>query len=281
MRHYYPVIDSHHHFWKFDPQRDTWITEEMQVLRMDYLPAQLEAVYSRKGISGSVLVQTNSSETENFFLLELAGKNPFILGVVGWIDLQADQLEERLDWYRQFPLMKGFRHILQGEEQRDFMLNPDFIRGIGLLNQYGYSFDLLILPDQLEYAGQLVAAFPNQRFVIDHMAKPYIKKGIISEWKQAIRKFAPHQHVYCKISGLVNEADWEFWEQEDFRPYIDIVVESFGTKRIMYGSDWPVCLLAATYDQVKDIPDDYFYSFTIEEQADFFGNNAKTFYQLA
>jgi len=248
---------------------------------MDYLPPQLEAVYTRKGISGSVLVQTNSSEAENFFLLELAGKNPFILGVVGWIDLQADQLEERLDWYRQFPLMKGFRHILQGEAQRDFMLNPDFVRGIGLLNQYGYSFDLLILPDQLEYASQLVAAFPNQRFVIDHMAKPYIKKGIISEWKQAIRKFTSHQHVYCKISGLVNEADWEFWEQEDFRPYIDIVVESFGTKRIMYGSDWPVCLLAATYDQVKDIPDDYFYSFTIEEQADFFGNNAKTFYQLA
>jgi L-fuconolactonase len=274
------VIDSHHHFWKFDPQRDAWITGEMEVLRNDYLPAQLETVYKRKGISGSVLVQTNSSEKENLFLLELAEQNPFIHGVVGWIDLQSDQLKERLGWYRQYPLMKGFRHLLQGEEQRDYMLKPDFVKGIGLLNQFGYSFDLLILPDQLGYAEQLVASLPEQRFVIDHMAKPYIKKGIISEWKQSIKKFAPHQHVYCKISGMVNEGDWEFWEQEDFRPYIDAVVETFGTKRIMFGSDWPVCLLAATYDQVKDISDDYFYTFTMAEQADFFGNNAKTFYQL-
>ncbi len=281
MRQYYLVIDSHHHFWKFDQHRDAWITEEMQILRADYLPAQLEKIYERKGISGSVLVQTNSSESDNLFLLELAKKNPFILAVVGWIDLQSDRLEERLDWYRQYPVMKGFRHLLQGEEKRDYMLNPDFIRGIGLLNQYGYSFDLLILPDQLGYAEQLVAIFPEQRFVIDHMAKPHIKLGIISEWKQAIKKFASHQHVYCKISGLVNEADWEFWEHEDFRPYIDVVVETFGTKRIMYGSDWPVCLMAATYDQVKDISEDYFYSYTTEEQADFFGNNAKTFYQLA
>jgi L-fuconolactonase len=160
------------------------------------------------------------------------------------------------------------------------MLNPDFRKGIGLLNKYGFSFDLLILPDQLGYAEQLVAAFPEQRFVIDHMAKPQIKQGVIAEWKQAIRRFAPYKHVHCKISGLVNEADWEYWEHEDFRPYIDTVVDTFGTKRIMFGSDWPVCLLAAAYDQVKEIAEDYFYSFTIAEQADFFGNNARSFYNL-
>jgi L-fuconolactonase len=280
MRQYYPVIDAHHHFWTFDPIRDAWITEEMQVLQTNYLPVQLEAVYRRKGISGSVLVQTNASENENFFLLELAQQNPFIQGVVGWIDLHDEQLEKKLADYQQYPLMKGFRHLLQGEEQRDMMLNQDFQRGIGLLNQYGFSFDLLILPDQLGYAERLVAAFPEQRFVIDHMAKPNIRQGIIAEWKQAITRFAPYKHVYCKISGLVNEADWEYWEHEDFRPYIDAVVETFGTKRIMFGSDWPVCLLAATYDQVKDIAEDYFYSFTTTEQADFFGNNANNFYQL-
>ena len=280
MRQYYPVIDAHHHSWKFDSRRDAWITEDMQVLRADYLPGQLETVYKKKGISGSVLVQTGATETENGFLLEMAEKNPFIRGVVGWIDLQSDQLYRNLAVYKQFPLVKGFRHLLQGEERRNMMLDPAFKKGIGLLGQFGYSFDLLILPDQLGYAEELVAAFPEQRFVIDHMAKPYIKQGIIAEWKQAIKRFAPYQHVFCKISGLVNEADWEYWEHEDFRPYIDSVVETFGTKRIMFGSDWPVCLLAATYDQVKDIADDYFYSFTTTEQADFFGNNAKSFYQL-
>jgi L-fuconolactonase len=207
-------------------------------------------------------------------------QNPFVLGVVGWIDLLSEHLEEKLKEYQQFPRMKGFRWLLQGEKQRDIMLSAEFRRGIGLLNQYGFSFDLLILSDQLGYAEQLVADFPEQRFVIDHMAKPKIKQGVISEWKQAIRRFAPYKQVYCKISGLVNEADWEYWEHEDFRPYIDSVVDTFGTKRIMFGSDWPVCLLAATYDQVKDIAEDYFYSFTTDEQADFFGNNAKNFYKL-
>ena len=280
MRQYYPVIDAHHHFWNFDPIRDTWITEEMQVLRTDYLPAHLETVYKRKGISGSVLVQTNASEKDNIFLLEQAKQNPYIQGVVGWIDLHDEGLEKKLADYQQYSLMKGFRHLLQGEKQRDMMLNQDFQRGIGLLNEYGFSFDLLILPDQLGYTEQLVAAFPEQRFVIDHMAKPYIRQGIIAEWKQAIKRFAPYKQVFCKISGLVNEADWEYWEHEDFRPYIDAVVETFGTKRIMFGSDWPVCLLAATYDQVKDIAEDYFYSFTTSEQADFFGNNAINFYRL-
>ena len=149
MRQYYPVIDAHHHFWKFDPKRDIWINEEMQVLRTDYLPAQLETVYKKKRISGSVVVQTNASERDNEFLLNLAEQNPFIRGLVGWVDLQSEQLEERLAWYQQFPLLKGFRHLLQGEKQRDFMLTPGFKKGIGLLNRYGFSFDLLILPDQL------------------------------------------------------------------------------------------------------------------------------------
>jgi L-fuconolactonase len=274
------IIDAHQHFWKFDPGRDTWITEPMHVLRKDYLPDDLGIVFRQNKIHGSIVVQANSSVNENRFLLDLAGKHPFILGVVGWVDLTSEDLEEQMKYYKQFPLLKGFRHLLQGEEQRDMMLNFEFQRGISLLEKYGFSFDLLILPDQLGFAERLVAAFPDQRFVIDHLAKPQIKHGIISEWRIALKKFASFQNVYCKISGMVTEADTEFWENEDFRPYIDTVLDVFGTRRIMFGSDWPVCLQAGKYEEVKNITDNYFSSFSISEQSDFLGNNAIEFYRL-
>jgi L-fuconolactonase len=277
----YSIIDSHQHFWKFDPQRDNWITDEMIVLRNDYLPVDIEPVFKQNHINGSILVQADPSENENRFLLSLAVQHSFIKGVVGWIDFNTEGLEERLTDYQQYGVLKGFRHLLQGDRQRDSMLNPGFQKGIGLLNKYGFSYDLLVLPDQLGYAEKLVSGFPEQRFVIDHLAKPQIKKGIYSEWKLAMQAFAPHQNVYCKISGMVSEADWENWKAEDFRPYVDTVVETFGTKRIMFGSDWPVCLLAATYQEVKEIADDYFKSFSDTEQSDFFSGNARTLYRLA
>ena len=276
----YPIIDAHQHFWKYDPVRDGWITDEMKVLKRDYLPADIETIYSHNHISGSVVVQADPSENENLFLLELATQHPFIKGVVGWIDFESEKLEGKLDHLRQFKFMKGFRQLHQGDKQRDNMLNQEFQKGFGLLKKYDYCYDLLIMPDQLGYANQLVAAFPDQRFVIDHLAKPYIKQWIISEWKIAMKKFAPCQNVYCKISGMVTEANWEYWEEYDFRPYMDVILETFGTKRIMFGSDWPVCLLAGAYEDVKRIADDYFSAFSISEQADFFGANATNFYQL-
>jgi L-fuconolactonase len=277
----YPIIDAHQHFWNFDPVRDGWITEEMKDLQRDWLPADIEYIFRQSHVNGSVVVQADPSENENDFLLDLADQYTFIKGVVGWIDLKAEGLEEKLKYYRQFSRMKGFRNLLQGEKHRDSMLDPSFQKGIGLLNKYGFSYDLLILPDQLGFAEKLVAAFPDQRFVIDHLAKPHIKKGIISDWKLSINKFAGYQNVYCKISGMVNEADWKYWEEKDFRPYLDIVMETFGTKRVMYGSDWPVCTLAGSYDDVKQIAGNYFNSFSISEQSDFFGGNAQAFYQLA
>ncbi|HEV3221646.1 MAG TPA: amidohydrolase family protein [Puia sp.] len=276
----YPIIDAHQHFWKFDLQRDSWITEEMKILRKDYLPPDVEIVFKQNHVSGSVAIQADSSENENQFLLELANHYPYIKGVVGWIDLQSEGLEERLNYYQKFPLLKGFRHLLQGEKQRDIMLSPVFQKGVGLLNKYGFSFDLLILQDQLGFAEKLAGAFPDQHFVINHLAKPSIKKGMIAEWRVAMKKFAPLQNVYCKISGMVTEADFEFWENDDFLPYISTVLETFGTKRIMFGSDWPVCLQAGSYDQVKQITEDYFKSFSNSEQSDFFGGNAITFYKL-
>ncbi|MHA4812300.1 amidohydrolase family protein [Flavitalea flava] len=274
-------IDAHQHFWKFDPIRDSWIGPEMAVIQRDFLPDHLQPVLEAAGIEGCVVVQSDQSEDENDFQLAGAAKHNFIKGVVGWVDLQSPDVEERLAYYSRFPKMKGFRHVLQGEKDRALMLRPSFINGIRKLKKFGYTYDLLIYPDQLGYACELTAAHPDQLFVIDHIAKPYIKDNrITEEWKTAIRAFADQENVYCKISGMVTEADWTNWKPEDFRPYLDTVVEAFGTGRILFGSDWPVCLVAGSYEKVMQIVRDYFSSFSKEEQADFFGGNATGFYHL-
>jgi len=276
----YKTIDAHQHFWQFDPVRDNWINEEMAIIQHDFLPQQLEKILSENGIDGSVIVQSDQSEKENEFQLNNAARYDFIRGVVGWVDLQATDIEEKLLYYQQFKKLKGFRHVLQGEPQRDLMLQPAFKNGIGLLNKYGFSYDVLIFPDQLKYAAQLAAAFPDQPFVIDHIAKPKIKDGLIADWKKDIFSLAAHENVVCKISGMVTEADWKNWRAEEFTPYLDTIVAAFGTDRIMYGSDWPVCLVAADYAKTKQIVDDYFSQFSADEQAAFYGKTASAFYKL-
>jgi L-fuconolactonase len=273
-------IDAHQHFWQFDPVRDSWITNEMTVLQRDFLPADLEPLLVQHGFDGCVAVQADQSETETNFLIQLAKANDFIKGVVGWIDLQSEQIAERLAYYKQFAIVKGFRHILQGESQRDLMLHPRFKKGIEALQQFGFTYDILIFPDQLTFSKELVGQFPQQKFVIDHLAKPYIKNQKVNQWKSDFEQIAQYDNVYCKISGLVTEADWQKWKVEDFRPYLDVVVEAFGIDRILFGSDWPVCLLAASYESALSIVLDYFSSFTIEEQQKFFGRNAVQFYNL-
>ena len=276
-----PSIDAHQHFWRFDPNRDTWITDEMYKVRRDFLPADLLPVLEKNGVEGCISVQVDQSEDENDFLLAHAENFDFIRGVVGWIDLRHSDLEQRLEYYKKFPKLKGFRHILQGETDRALMLKPSFKRGIELLHKYGYTYDILIYPDQLGYTKEFVAAFPDQPFVLDHIAKPYIKhRYITDEWKDAIRAVAAYPNLYCKISGIVTEADWYNWKPEHFNVYIDTVVEAFGTDRILYGSDWPVCLVAASYDQVINIVKNYFANFSPDEQAAFFGGNAIKFYKL-
>lgn len=273
-------IDSHQHFWQYDPIRHDWITEEMSVIRKDFLPKDLEPILKQHNISGSVLVQVDQTEAENEFQLRNAEENDFVKGVVGWVNLQADNIEERLEFYQQYKKMKGFRHILQGEADRALMLKPAFMNGVSKLKKCGYTYDILIYTDQLKYTKEFVAAFPGQPFVIDHLAKPNIKEHKIDDWKKDIEAVAEHENVYCKISGMVTEADWLNWKKEDFTPYLDVVVEAFGIDRILYGSDWPVCLVAATYEQMKSIVDDYFSSFSKDEQQKFFGNNAIKFYGL-
>lgn len=274
-------IDAHQHFWKFDPIRDSWIGSEMEAIQRDFLPDHLLPLLEAAGIEGCVTVQSDQSEDENDFQLENADKYDFIKGVVGWVDLQSPDVEDRLAYYNRYPKMKGFRHVLQGEKDRALMLRPSFRNGIGKLKKFGYTYDILIYPDQLGYARELTAAHPDQLFVIDHIAKPHIKDNrITEEWKKAILAFAEQENVYCKISGMVTESDWKNWKREDFRPYLDTVVEAFGAGRILFGSDWPVCLVAGSYGAVLGIVRDYFSSFSKEEQAGFFGGNATAFYHL-
>jgi len=273
-------IDSHQHFWKFDPVRDSWIDEKMATIQRDFLPADLKPLLIANSFEASVVVQSDQSEAENDFQLNNASANEFVKGVVGWVDLQADNVHDRLAYYSQFKKMKGFRHVLQGEKQRDFMLRPAFKKGIGELHAFGFTYDILIFPDQLSYTEQFVKSFPYQPFVIDHIAKPYIKDKKIDQWKKEMRALGKYENLFCKISGMVTEAEWKTWKKEDFRPYLDVVLETFGTHRIMFGSDWPVCLVAASYNQVVDLVKDYFFKLSANEQEAFFQKNAERFYKL-
>jgi len=273
-------IDSHQHFWKYDPVEYDWIDDDMAVIRQDFMPVDLEPVLKTNGFDGCITVQSDQSEKENDFQLNNAKNNSFIKGVIGWVDLQSERVEERLGHYHQFEKMKGFRHILQGELQRDFMLRPYFLNGISLLKKYGYTYDVLIFPDQLNYVADFVSRFPNQPFVIDHIAKPGIKNNEINTWKKNISALGKFENVFCKVSGMVTEANWKTWKPTDFYPYIDVVVETFGMDRLMFGSDWPVCNVAANYKQVVTITENYFATFSKNEQQKFFRENALRFYNI-
>ncbi|MES2372844.1 MAG: amidohydrolase family protein [Bacteroidota bacterium] len=274
-----PVVDSHQHFWKYDPVDHAWINDSMLVIRKDFLPGDLLPSLQQNNIDSCIAVQADQSEKETDFLIELANTNTFIKGVVGWVDLRAENIRERLAYYKQHPIVKGFRHVLQGEEP-EFMLQPDFLRGIAALKEFGFTYDILIYPKHLSAAIELVKQFPKQLFVIDHIAKPFIKDGLIDDWKTGIQTIAQFPNVYCKVSGMVTEADWNNWRQEDFIPYLDTVVKSFGVNRLMYGSDWPVCLVAASYEKMIGIIKEYFSSFDQQEREAIFGANALRFYRL-
>ena len=271
-------IDAHQHFWKFDPRRDSWITDEMSILKRDFSPEDLAPELAARNIDGSVAVQTAQSEEETSYLLELAAHSTRIAGVVGWVDMLSARAEERLRYFSKFERLRGFRHIVQSEPDDRFLLNPDFLRGIRLLRKFDFTYDILIYPRQLPAAVEFAARFPEQRFVIDHMAKPEIKARKTREWAAQIRLLAANPNVFCKVSGLVTEAEHADWKPSDLKPYLDIVFEVFGEDRLMYGSDWPVCLLAGSYERVYALVDDYTRSLGREGRAKFFGGNAARFY---
>ncbi len=274
-------IDAHQHFWKYDPRRDTWITSEMSVLARDFMPEDLEPVLKKHQFDGCVVVQAAQTEEENVFQIKNAENNPFIKGIVGWVDLRSADLEEKLQEYKNYPLVKGFRHILQGEANRALILENDFKNGLNLLSRYNFTYDVLIYPDQLIFLQEFLNTTDSMPLVIDHIAKPDIKTANFSDWSEKIQRIAAFENVSCKVSGMVTEADWLNWQYEDFEPCLDIVFNAFGADRLMYGSDWPVCELAGGYDQMLAIVQKYTAALTKSEQEKFWGDNAAKFYHLA
>ncbi|MEO6286074.1 MAG: amidohydrolase family protein [Dyadobacter sp.] len=273
------VIDSHQHFWIYDEARDSWITQDMKVIRKDFLADDLRPILKANDVDGCVAVQASQSESETDFLLQQAEANGFVKGLVGWVDLRAEDLYDQLEKYSQFEKLKGFRHVVQGEPE-GFLLQPNFIKGVGQLVAFGFTYDILIHQRQVQEAFNFAVKLPNVHFVLDHIAKPLIKNGEIQPWADDIRKLAELPNVHCKVSGMVTEGDWQNWEKADFRPYLDVVFEAFGTERLMFGSDWPVCLVAAEYEGVKGILTDYLSMFSDSEIKQVMGTNAARFYNL-
>jgi L-fuconolactonase len=273
------MIDAHQHFWRFDPRRDAWITAEMQAIRRDFLPGDLEGVLDANGIDGCIAVQADQSDAETRFLLDLAGRHPFIKGVVGWVDLRSPRLDATLDALTKAPRLVGVRHVAQAEAD-DFLAGEAIIRGISCLARAGLTYDILIYARQLPAALTLASRLPEQTFVLDHLAKPQIKDGVLEPWATNLRDLARRSNVFCKISGLVTEADWTAWRPEHLRPYLDVAFEAFGPDRVMFGSDWPVCLLAAPYDRVLGVVADYAAALSAPEREALFGGTARRAYGL-
>ena len=272
-------IDAHQHFWKFDPLRDSWIDETMQKIQRDFLPEDLLPLLQENKFSGCIAVQASQSEDETNFLINLAAKNDFIKGVVGWVDLRGVTIEERLNHFSSNNIIKGFRHVVQGEAD-DFMLRKDFQNGIAALKQFNFTYDILIFHRQLPAAIKLVNEFPDQPFVIDHIAKPDIKSGDIASWKKGIQEIAKAENVSCKISGMVTEADWKNWKTDDLKPYLDVIFENFSADKLMFGSDWPVSNVASDYTEVVKTLEDYISQLGVQNQNKIWHENATSFYKL-
>lgn len=273
-------IDAHQHFWHYNPAEHVWMTDAMTILRKDFLPEDLAPLLEQAGLQGTVTVQARQNLQETEWLLELAGQYDFIKGVVGWVDLRSPLVRSQLETYAQHPKLKGVRHVVHDEPDDYFMLLPGFLAGLALLREFNLTYDLLLFPRHLPIALDVVKQFPGQKFVVDHIAKPFIKAKTISPWDRDIRDLAKFENVYCKVSGMVTEAAWGEWAAVDFFPYLDVVFDCFGPNRLMFGSDWPVCTLSGAYANVVQIVQEYLQQFPGEIQAKIMGQNAVEFYSL-
>jgi L-fuconolactonase len=273
-------IDSHQHFWSYNSNEYGWMSNNMEILQKDYLPDQLKTELSSIGFDGSVAVQARQSLEETQWLLNLADQHSFIKGVIGWVDLCSPDVEEQLIQFSGNPKLVGIRHVIHDEQDENFMLRKSFLRGIAYLKKFGLTYDILVFPRHLSNTIQLVNQFPEQVFILDHIAKPSIKDQKISPWKEHIEKLARFRNVYCKLSGMVTEANVKNWKQEELIPYMNIVFDAFGTNRLLIGSDWPVCRLAGSYKQTMQVVLDYIRTFPDQDQKKILGENAIKAYEL-
>jgi len=273
-------IDAHQHFWYYEPVEFSWINDDAKFLRRDFLPGDLKPELAKFGFDGTVAVQAPQRIDETAFLLKLANENDFIKGVVGWVDLQAKDLEKQLEAWQSETLLKGFRHIVQAETDNNFLHKKEFKAGVKTLGKRGYTYDILIYPVQLPAAITFAKELNDQKLVLDHIAKPYITWQEKEPWAAQIKELGKLEHVFCKISGLVTEADWKRWKAKDFDFYLDTVLQAFGPSRLMFGSDWPVCQAAATYSQTHELVSRFAAKLSDSEKADLFGETAVRFYNL-
>jgi L-fuconolactonase len=273
-------IDAHQHFWCYNADEFGWIDDSMSSLRRDFGPDDLKPELERAGFQGSIAVQARQSLEETRWLLELAEDSPLILGVVGWVDLCSPDVRLQLQTFAGNPKLVGIRHVVQSEPDERFLLLPEFLRGISVLEEFDLTYDILIYPQHLPVAVEFVRHSPRQRFVLDHLAKPLIKSASIHAWEAGIRELAKFPNVFSKLSGMVTEADWQNWTPEDLKPYLDIALDRFGPERLMIGSDWPVCTVAASYKQTMSVVLDYLYKYPVNVQDAVLGGNAQRFWKL-
>ncbi len=276
------IIDSHQHFWQLSqPFNYKWLdAEKMAPIRRDFLPKHLKVLIEKTGVDRTVFVQTQHDVAENRWALEMAANNDFIAGVVGWVDLAARDCEEQLLEFKEQPKFVGIRHITQDEPDDDFIVRPNVMRGLKVLQQHGVPFDLLFYVKHLKHAAKLARELPELPMVIDHLAKPRIKEGVTEDWIGNFRAAARFPNVFCKLSGMVTEADWKDWSPADLKPYVETAIEAFGPNRCMFGSDWPVCELAGSYDQVYSALVECLGPLSETESAAIFGGTAARFYSI-
>ena len=274
------IVDSHQHFWQVGRFDYPWMTPEVEVLCHAYLPTALAPTLAQNGVEKTILVQASNSVEETRWLLKLAEQNSFIAGVVGWVDLTADGFGDQLDEFAAHPKFKGVRHLVESEPQDDWLTQPVVLENLRTLAGRGVTYDLLVHTRHLKHALTVAAGCPELRLVVDHLAKPPIAQGEIDEWSRGLRELGSQPNVSCKLSGLVTEADWTRWRVEDLKPYVDLALEVFGPRRMMFGSDWPVCLLAGSYDQVLEAAQSMLASVSEEDRSRIFAANAVEFYRI-
>ncbi len=273
-------IDAHHHYWRFDPAEYGWIDDSMAVLRRDFLPKNLEHEIAAAGIDGVVSVQARQSLAETRWLCELAAENSFVKGVVGWVPLADPAVKEHLESLGDCRALKAVRHVVQDEPDDRFLLGDNFNRGIDALEDFRLAYDILIFERQLPPAIEFVDRHPHQMFILDHLAKPRVRDNQLEPWAANIRQLAERENIYCKFSGLMTEADWDNWSERQLKPYWDVILEAFGPRRLMFGSDWPVCLLAASYRSWYELCRRFASTLSETDQARLFGGTAIEAYQL-
>ena len=274
------IIDTHHHFWNYNPVEYDWIDNEMAVIRKSFLPEQLKSTLAQTDVSGVISVQARQFLEETDWLLKMAAENDFIKGIVGWVPLFSNNIDEIMEKYAANKWLKGVRHVIQGESDPEFILRKDFNRGISLLKKYDLVYDILITEHQLPNTIRFVDQHPDQQFVLDHIAKPKIKTNEIKTWGQNLKELARRENVSCKISGMVTEADFKNWTEEQLQPYFDVVLDAFGPSRLLFGSDWPVCLVATEYQNWLNLVKKLVAKYSIQEQEQIYFKNAISIYQI-